>query len=216
MKISVIDYGLGNVKSIMKALSMCEAEIVLTRDPSIILNSEGVVLPGVGAFSHGMAQLKENQLDAVIHDYVATDRPFLGICLGMQLLLDSSDEFGQTKGLGLVRGQVKKIRTQDPEYPKLPHISWNEIRSKHVAWNQTILDNVDQDSDVFFVHSYVADVDNDHDILSETVYSDVPFCSSIKKGNIYGAQFHPEKSGQVGLTIMNNFVRICKEMSHGK
>ncbi|MBI59957.1 imidazole glycerol phosphate synthase subunit HisH [bacterium] len=209
MKIAVIDYDIGNVKSILNALSNVGVESILTRDEEILLNSDGVVLPGVGAFSHGMDNLKKYNLIDIINNYIATNKPFLGICLGMQLLLEKSEEFGLSKGLGIINGTVKKLIVKHPDYQNLPHVSWNELHPHSIPWEETILDGVKTASDVYFVHSYVAQVENNNNILSCTTYSDNTFCSAVKKDNVYGVQFHPEKSGDIGLHIIKKFVNIC-------
>jgi len=209
MKIAVIDYDIGNVKSILNALSNVGVESILTRDEEILLNSDGVVLPGVGAFSHGMDNLKKYNLIDIINNYIATNKPFLGICLGMQILLEKSEEFGLTKGLGIINGTVKKLIVKHPDYQNLPHVSWNELHPHSIPWEETILDGVKIASDVYFVHSYVAQVEHKNNILSSTTYSDNTFCSAVKKDNVYGVQFHPEKSGDIGLHIIKKFVNIC-------
>jgi imidazole glycerol-phosphate synthase subunit HisH len=210
MKIAIIDYGIGNVRSILSAFENQGAEAFLTDDKDVILKSDGLVLPGVGAFSHGMKNLESFGLVGVIKEYVASGKPFMGICLGMQLLFEGSEEFGKTTGLGLIPGRVVKLPTKDDQNEKLPHVSWNELNRKSVQWNDTILEDIEEGSDMYFVHSFVAQPRDGDNILSTTEYSSCNFCSSVKKGNIYGCQFHPEKSGQTGLKIIKNFIRICQ------
>jgi glutamine amidotransferase len=211
MKIAVIDYGIGNVRSILNAFENQGADVFLTNSKDAILKSDGLVLPGVGAFSHGMNNLEYYDLVDVIKKYVVSGKPFMGICLGMQLLFEESEEFGQTSGLGLISGKVVKLPTKDDKNEKLPHVSWNEINCKANKWCGTVLDGVKKGSDMYFVHSFVAQPDNENHVLSITEYSDYNFCSSVKKGNIYGCQFHPEKSGKVGLKIIKNFIKICEK-----
>lgn len=211
LKIVVIDYSIGNVRSILNAFEKSGVKPIISRDKEEILSADGVVLPGVGAFSHGMENLHKYSLVEILKEYVKTKKPLLGVCLGMQMLLDESEEFGITKGIGLISGKVVKLPTEDSKYDKLPHVSWNEIKPKHVDWKNTILNNINSKSDVYFVHSYVAVPSNENEILSTTVYSNYEFCSSVKKDNIYGCQFHPEKSAQEGLNIIRNFVNICRE-----
>lgn len=211
MNIAIIDYGVGNVKSIMNALKKIGVDALLTKNGKEILDADGVILPGVGAFAHGMMNLSKYDLIDIIHQYTNTKKPFLGICLGMQMLFEESEEFGITKGLGLIEGKVTKLHTNNLNYNKLPHVSWNEIDKKDIDWDSTILEKVTEKSDVYFVHSFVAEPSKDENILATTMYSDYTFCSATKKDNIYGCQFHPEKSAEVGLQIMKNFVRICKE-----
>ncbi len=215
MKISIIDYEIGNVKSIINAFRKIGIEPILTNDRDVILNSDGLVLPGVGAFKHGMENLKKYGLKEIIYDFVVTKKPFMGICLGMQMLMEESEEFGITKGLGLIEGNVIKLPVQNPDYEKLPHVSWNEINEHKTNWKNTILDNILEKSDMYFVHSFVVEPKREENILSTTEYSNYSFCSTVKKDNIYGCQFHPEKSGEVGLRIMKNFVNLCKEKKNG-
>lgn len=210
MSIVVVDYGIGNVKSIINAFDNQGETVVLSRDESTIMKADGLILPGVGAFSHGMSNLEKYGLVKVIRAYVKTGRPLLGICLGMQMLLEESEEFGDTKGLGLIKGKVIKLPVEQTNKIKLPHISWNGIKEKNIDWKETIFDNVKCESDMYFVHTYVAKPENEDEILSVTDYFGVEFCSSIKKDNIYGCQFHPEKSAVLGLSIIKNFINICK------
>jgi len=211
MKIAVIDYGIGNVRSMLSAFENQGAHVTLTRSKEKILESDGVILPGVGAFSHGMKSLNKYSLVEVIKDYIETNKPFMGVCLGMQMLFDESEEFGKTVGLGLISGSVIRLPTADVKNEKLPHVSWNEINFKLSKWSGTILDGIKEGDDMYFVHSFVAKPDNVDNILSITEYSGYKFCSSVKRGNIYGCQFHPEKSGKIGLKIINNFIRLCEK-----
>jgi imidazole glycerol-phosphate synthase subunit HisH len=210
MKIAVIDYGIGNVRSILGAFENQGADVILTNNKDEILKSDGLVLPGVGAFSHGMENLISYGLVDVIKEYAALDRPLMGICLGMQLLFEESEEFGKTEGLGLILGKVVKLPTKDNQNEKLPHVSWNELNSNKAPWENTILAETEEGSDMYFVHSFVVQPRDSYNILSLTEYSNYHFCSSVKKGNIYGCQFHPEKSGQTGLKIIKNFIRMCQ------
>ncbi len=210
MKIVIIDYGVGNVRSMINAFKKHSITAILSNEESEIMSADGVVLPGVGAFAHGMKNLNKYNLVEVIKKYINTGKPLMGVCLGMQMLLDESEEFENTEGLGLITGKVIKLPTQNSQYEKLPHVSWNEIKEKGIGWDDTILKQIEGQSDVYFVHSFVADLANEDEVLSTTEYSDYEFCSSIKKGNIYGCQFHPEKSGEVGLKIIENFIKVCK------
>lgn len=210
MNIVIVDYGIGNVKSILNAFDNQGGKTILSRDRDVILNADGLILPGVGAFSHGMNNLNKYGLVNIIKDYVKTDKPLLGICLGMQMLLEESEEFGSTKGIGLIKGKVIKLPVEKSNKVKLPHVSWNEIQTKNIQWENTILNDVEVNSDMYFVHTFVAKPDNENEILSTTGYFDVEFCSSLKKDNIYGCQFHPEKSAKDGLSIIKNFINICK------
>lgn len=214
MNIVVIDYGTGNIKSIKNAFEALGVKVILSREKDAILNADGVVLPGVGAFSHGMNSLIEYGLDNIIREYVKTNKPLLGICLGMQMMMEESEEFGITKGLGLIKGRVIKIPVDQIKKIKLPHISWNEIKVKSIDWEDTILEDIPRDSNMYFVHTFVAKPVHEDNILSVTEYANVEFCSSVKKDNIYGCQFHPEKSSTKGLSIIKNFIKICKNKNN--
>lgn len=214
MKIAIIDYDIGNVRSILSAFENQGVCAILTRDKNEILNADGLVLPGVGAFNYGMENLKKYNLIKTIKEFVKTNKPFLGICLGMQMLFEESEEFGKTPGLGIISGKVIKLPIVNNKFVKLPHVSWNEVSSKYVSWDGTILNEIEESRDMYFVHSFVAIPEDKQNILSVTEYSKYEFCSSVKKDNIYGCQFHPEKSGKSGLKIIDNFVKICKEIKN--
>lgn len=205
--IAIIDYGVGNLYSIKKAISSFGINVFITEDADKIALADAVVLPGVGSFEAGMEGLKIRNLIGSVKKFSKTGKPMLGICLGAQLLLDRGYEFGSFDGLGIIPGKVVK-------FPKLkngriPHIGWNEIFSlKNVSWKKTVLESVKSNSDVYFVHSYILQPNKKEDILALANYDGYEFCSAIKKGNIYGCQFHPEKSGKVGLKIIENFVNL--------
>ena len=211
IQLVIVDYGIGNVRSILNAFEKVGVEPILSRDRGEILSADGVILPGVGAFSHGMKNLHKYSLAQILKEYAKTDKPLLGICLGMQMLFDESEEFGTTKGIGIIAGKVIKLPMKNDKSEKLPHVSWNEIEQKDISWNDTILQNIKSKSDMYFVHSYIAVPSNNNFILSTTTYSDFEFCSSVKKNNIYGCQFHPEKSAKDGLKIVENFLKIIME-----
>ncbi len=213
--IAVIDYDVGNVKSIINALTKVGARALLSRDRDEILAADGVVLPGVGAYSHGMEKLQTYELVTIIEELAASDKPLLGICLGMQMLFEHSSEFGKTQGLGLIPGEVVGLKVLDSRYKKIPHVSWNELHEPELGrWESTILDGINQQEDMYFVHGFVACPSERENILSTTTYSNNEFCSSVKRGNIYGCQFHPEKSSIEGLRVIRNFVGICEEISN--
>ncbi len=211
MKIAIVDDGIGNIRSILNAFENQGADVTLTNDKDKILESDGLVLPGVGAFAHGMNSLDKYNLIDVIKEYVLSGKPFIGICLGMQMLFEASEEFGETKGLGVISGRVVKLPTKDSQNEKLPHVGWNELNSRDTQWPGTILENIEEGSDMYFVHSFVVQPRDSENILSTTEYSGYNFCSSVKKGNVYGCQFHPEKSGKIGLKIIKDFIRICQK-----
>jgi len=206
-RIAVLDYGIGNVRSMLNALGNVGCTAILTRNPADIINSDGLILPGVGAFKSGMDNLIKFHLDEVIHDFVATGKVFIGICLGMQMMFDESEEFGITKGLSLIKGQVRKLK-EDPE-ARLPNISWNKLTEPTPnRWKNTLLENSVTNDNFYFIHSFVG-VPADHsDILALSGYGNNEFCAAVQKKNMYGFQFHPEKSGNDGLTIFKNLKNI--------
>lgn len=203
----ILDYGIGNVKSIANAIKAIGAEPVLSSDEKVIKRAEALILPGVGAFQKGMSNLIDANLTYLIHEYVATERPFLGICLGMQMLLEESDEFGITAGLGLIPGRVQKLEIMEGSSEKLPHVTWNELKEPQLGrWNNSILESTERSANVYFVHSFVAVPANNEDILAIAHYGGVEFCAAVKKDNITGVQFHPEKSGKLGLKMLSQFL----------
>jgi len=203
--IAIIDYGMGNLKNVKKGFEKVGYEAQITAEAEEILAAEGVVLPGVGAFKDAMHNLREADLVDLIQQVVAEDKPFLGICLGLQLLFTESEEFGLTSGLDLIEGRVIKF----PDYLdlKVPQIGWNELNIKEeTKLYQGLSDEIYQ----YFVHSYYVVPQNKGVIASTTDYG-IEFVSSIAKDNIYAVQFHPEKSSQQGLKILNNFGELTKE-----
>ena len=210
MNLVIIDYGIGNIKSIINAFRIYGVNLNLTRDKELILKSDGLILPGVGAFSHGMKNLVKFDLIEILKDSKKHNKPLLGICLGMQLLFDESEEFTKTKGLGLIKGKVLSLPLPETKKLKLPNIGWRKILPNEINWGGTILDNLSKGSNMYFVHSFAASPSKKSDILSLTDFGEYKFCSSVKSRNIYGCQFHPEKSANDGLRIIENFIRICK------
>lgn len=211
MQIAIIDYSIGNVQSIINALlhTRNDIKVVLTSEKNSILESDAVILPGVGAFKKAMYELEKRDLPATLLEYINEGKPLLGICLGMQLLLESSEEFGYSTGLGFMRGEVKKF--PDRVNDKLPNVSWNNLNISSLKWKNTILDDVTQEDNFYFVHSYICIPRDPENILASTVYGDIEFCSVMKDKNIYGCQFHPEKSSFKGLQILNNFINIAEK-----
>ena len=198
----IIDYGAGNIKSVEKALLALGQEVVITDDADTILNAERIILPGVGAFGNAMAQLEKTGLDEVIREAVRRKIPFLGICLGLQLLFEKSDEALGVKGLGILKGEVKKIPAQ--KGLKIPHMGWNQL---HITNHQPILKYVHENDDVYFVHSYMAHC-KDENLVAYTDYGTTKVTALVQNKNVIGCQFHPEKSAGAGEKIIKNFLDI--------
>lgn len=205
-KITIIDYGIGNVLSVKRSFEYCGAEVFVTSDPTLIYEAERLVLPGVGAFFDGMKGLNDRGLIEPIKMYAQKNKPFLGICLGMQMMMDIGEEFGEHKGLGLISGNVIKIPRFDinGKEKKIPHIGWNNLFESS-NWEGTILKDIDKGETVYFVHSYMVEPLKEENILATCFYNEQKIVSVVKSGNLYGCQFHPEKSGPTGLKIICNF-----------
>ena len=206
-EVTVIDYGVGNLLSVQRGFERCGAKVRLTANPSEILASRRVVLPGVGAFASGMQALQQLGLVDVLQELGHRQTPLLGICLGMQMLLDESEEFGITPGLGLISGRVVSMPSQSIEGQrlKLPHIGWSSLQPSHEGWEATLLqDNFTGDA-AYFVHSYMAVPDDPKYRIADCVYGGHLIAATIGHEQIIGCQFHPEKSGEVGLKILKRF-----------
>jgi glutamine amidotransferase len=208
----VIDYGLGNLLSVRRGLEHCGATVTVTSDPDIILSATRVVLPGVGSFAHGMAELRSRGLDSIVRKVAAQGNFLLGICLGMQILLDESEEFGKTKGLGIIPGSVVPISptTKNGFSQKIPHIGWNSLvlPQGFENWDDSLLQEISPGESVYFVHSYMAVPNNPKHRIANCLYGKVSVPATIGRDNIYGCQFHPEKSGEVGLKILHRFLML--------
>lgn len=210
-KVVIIDYGIGNIKSMYNAFNNLGIEPQLTSDRQSILDASAVVLPGVGAFRKGMENLHSLGLVETIRTFVNKGNPFLGVCLGMQMLLEESEEFGITPGLGLIKGKVIRLPITPSINEKLPHVTWNQLNEPSTGrWKHTILNDFPLNSDAYFIHSFVAVPTNCKTILTTTNYGGGDFCSALHQENIYGTQFHPEKSGKNGHLILNNFINLIK------
>ena len=203
--ITIVDYGMGNLRSVQKAFELFSSNIKISSSAKDILDSEKIVLPGVGAFGKAMEELKKRNLAQSIKQFIKEEKPFLGICLGLQLLFSESEEGGRIKGLGILEGTVKKF--EDNMGLKIPHMGWNKISVRGQGSGVNVLEEVPDNSYMYFVHSYyVEPVDRDI-VLCETEYGNA-FTSGIHRDNIYAFQFHPEKSQAVGLKIVKNFASI--------
>lgn len=205
MRVVVVDYGLGNLHSVVKALHREGAEVVVSEDPAQVQNAERLVLPGVGAFADGMEGLRRRHLVEPLLEFVATGRPLLGICLGMQLLMAESSEFGRHLGLGIIEGNVTLI----PAAPgrKVPHIGWNRIMPVSTSWVGTPLEPLEPGTMMYFVHSYTAEPTREQDRLADVDYVGVRVSAAVRKDNVVGTQFHPEKSGSAGLAVLARYLR---------
>jgi glutamine amidotransferase len=206
----VVDYGCGNIQSLERALRRIGIDSIHTSSHDLIKKAEKIILPGVGSFSTGMNKLEKIGLKNIIKDFANSGRPLLGICLGMQLLVDYSEEFGHHNGLGIIPGNATKFNTTDGS--KVPHTGWNSIElpngQKSELWNDKIVSGINPGKDYYFVHSFKVRVSQADYNIAETIYGGERFSSIIKNGNVYGCQFHPEKSGSIGHKFLENFINI--------
>ncbi len=200
--IAIVDYDAGNLKSVEKAFHYLGQETVVTRDASVILSADKVVLPGVGAFGDAMEKLNNYDLVHTLKKVSENGTPFLGICLGLQLLFESSEESEGVEGLSILKGKIVKIPPK--EGLKIPHMGWNSLKVKE---NAKLFQGIVQNPYVYFVHSYYLEAENKEDVAATTEYSTI-IHASVEKDNIFACQFHPEKSGEVGLKILENFANL--------
>ena len=206
----VVNYGMGNIKSVIRGIEQAGSKAILSDNPDEIRKADRVILPGVGALKDGMYELHQRDLGPALQDFINTGRPLLGICLGMQMLFDQSDEFGNHSGFGFIPGRVVKI----PEHKsskmkrKIPHIGWNALRypEHRQNWKGSVLENTDEGDFFYFVHSFMAVPDDNEHILAQCNYEDITITASVKKDNITGCQFHPEKSAESGLELLKHFL----------
>jgi len=203
--LAVIDYGMGNLHSVVKGLEKAGVKAVLTSRAAQIKESKGIIIPGVGAFRDAVRELKKRRLFSLIKKEVYSGKPVLGICLGMQLLFSESSEFGNTKGFGFIKGRVKRFK----KGVKVPHMGWNRIEIKQK--NNPLLAGIKNRQYFYFVHSYYAVPSFQKAVLTKTGYGNTIFTSGVCSGNVSGFQFHPEKSGESALKIYKNFYRMCKK-----
>ncbi|KIL76190.1 imidazole glycerol phosphate synthase subunit HisH [Bacillus badius] len=204
--IGIVDYGMGNLFSVSKALERIGVPYIISESPEELNETKGLILPGVGSFKDAMALLKEKKLDEFLYAYVDSGRPLLGICLGMQLLFQESEENGRTQGLGLLRGRVFRIPADSGDKVKVPHMGWNQL-----AFHQQspVLHRVEEGF-VYFVHSYYVEGIDREALLASTVYS-VEIPAVVGKNNVFGMQFHPEKSSRVGMQLLTNFAKAMEQ-----
>ena len=200
--IAIIDYDAGNIKSVEKAMLLLGQEVKITRDKEEILNADKVILPGVGAFGDAMGKLHQYGLVEVIREVVKKGTPFIGICLGLQLLFESSDETPGVEGLGILKGKI--LRIPDCEGLKIPHMGWNSLKFPREG---RLFKGLAEDSYVYFVHSYYLAAEDESIVTATTEYSTL-IHASVEQGNVFACQFHPEKSSDVGIQILKNFVEL--------
>ena len=203
--IGIIDYDAGNIRSVEKALSYLGEKTVVSRNPETLKNADKVILPGVGSFWQAMENLHRYELVPVIRDMIEDGKPFLGICLGLQLLFESSEESPGAEGLGILKGKILKI----PSSPglKIPHMGWNSLQLQN---NGRLFRNIPQDTYVYFVHSYYLQAQEPEIVKAVTGYG-TEIHASVEKDNVFACQFHPEKSGKYGLEILKNFAELGRE-----
>jgi glutamine amidotransferase len=196
-RVAIIDYGVGNLRSVEKAFCAGGVEAVVSSDERVLRGAEKLVLPGVGAFRTCMQELRGRGFERLVHERVAEGTPLLGVCVGMQMLFEESEEFGVTRGLGFLRGRVRRF----PEGLRVPQVGWNQV-----AWQRThtLAEGIQDESFFYFVHSYFCDAGDDGAVLGKTEYG-ATYASAVARGNVCGVQFHPEKSQAAGLRLLKNF-----------
>ena len=199
--ITIIDYGAGNLRSVTNAVTSLGYETQITSNPDDVLKAEIVILPGVGAAADTMTQLRSLGVESAIQRYLAADRPFLGVCLGLQVLFTSTEEGGWYECLDIIPGPVRKL----PSKLKIPHMGWNQVKQKT---SHPIFNGIPDEANFYFVHSYYVEPDDRSLVAGETEYG-IPICSVLTRGNLVATQFHPEKSGEVGLRLYGNFIKIA-------
>ena len=201
--IAIIDYDAGNIRSVEKAIALLGEESCITRDKDTILRADKVILPGVGAFGSAMEKIRAYGLEEVIHEVVDRGTPFLGICLGLQLLFEESEEAPGVKGLGLFEGKIVRIPDQNGTL-KIPHIGWNSLQFPNKG---SLFEGIEENSFVYFVHSFYLKAKNANDVVATTEYGEI-LDVAVQRDNMYACQFHPEKSSTVGLKIIENFIKL--------
>lgn len=204
--LAIVDYGVGNLFSLRSSFSAIGAEAVASADPEVLCAADGVILPGVGAFRDAAAKLRACGLWHTVRDLAQAGKPLMGICLGMQLLFEKSYEYGEYEGLGLLRGEIRPIAETIPAGYKIPHIGWNAL---HLCGDAPLLRDIREGEYVYFVHSYHA-VGCSGSVVATTDYG-APLTAAVQKGNVMGCQFHPEKSGEVGLRILRTFCNLAEK-----
>ena len=200
-EVAIIDYGVGNLRSVEKAFAAMGGDALVTSDQALLRNAERLVLPGVGAFAACMRELSSRGFDQLVHERVKQGTPLLGVCVGMQMLFDESEEFGKTEGLGLLKGCVRRFPNDLPGNLAVPQVGWNQVRHRG---RHPLLIDIPDNSFFYFVHSYFCDAGDSGVVIGETEYG-MPYPSVVAQENICGVQFHPEKSQTAGLRLLANF-----------
>lgn len=212
--ITLLDYGMCNLLNMARAFKYCGAEVIITEDAILAAKAEKLVVPGVGAFADSMREIQLRGLDETIYKFIDTERPFLGICVGMQMLFQSSMEFGSSKGLGIFAGSVESIpnKTLTGECQRIPHIGWNQLiypERKEASWEGSLLQGLEnKEPSVYFVHSFVANPKDESNRLADILYGGHRLCAAVQKNNIMATQFHPERSAGTGLGILKKFMSL--------
>ncbi|MFH2138227.1 MAG: imidazole glycerol phosphate synthase subunit HisH [Candidatus Omnitrophota bacterium] len=214
--VAIIDYRLGNLFSVQQACVQVGLRSVITSEKKNILEADAIILPGVGAFKDGIESLEKLDLITPIHSAIKSGKPFMGICLGMQLLFSKSEEFGNWDGLDVISGSVVKFPSENAKGIKtrVPQVGWNRLSNNRDQdrWNESPLKGISENEFMYFVHSYYCKPDNSSVVLSVTQYADMEYCSSILIKNVFACQFHPEKSGEQGLTVYKNWAEYIQKM----
>ncbi len=210
-RVVILDYQLGNLFSVKQACIKVGIDAEISSDKNAIANADGIILPGVGAFMEAMRNLRSLDLVHPLNDFIACSKPLFGVCLGLQLLFTESEEFGTEKGLNFINGVIKKFPVENGKGKKIkvPQICWNTIKRGPNGWNNTPLNDVDEDTFMYFVHSYYVEPEHPQNVLTMTNYEEVEYCSGVtNNSNIFATQFHPEKSGEIGLSIYSNWAKL--------
>ncbi|MGE4242765.1 imidazole glycerol phosphate synthase subunit HisH [Ramlibacter sp.] len=208
--VTVLDYGIGNLLNVLRALEHCGASpTVIDKASAGAADAPRLVLPGVGAFGDGMAELKARGLDELVKRFAQTGRPFLGICVGLQMMFDASEEMGEHQGLGLLRGRVRAVPPtgMDGVPHRVPHIGWRPLEPAS-PWQGTVLEDIPAGERAYFVHSYAAVPDDERVRLADVHYDGRRLCAAVHRDNLYGCQFHPERSGEAGLRMLRKFLAL--------
>jgi imidazole glycerol-phosphate synthase subunit HisH len=220
-KFAIIDYHIGNIGSLENAFNRVGVDVNVTMDKQEILDASALILPGVGQFTEAIRNLHDSDLVSLLIDLAKAGKPMLGICLGMQLLMTHSEECDDYDGLNIVPGKVRRFTEPQPDsiQYKIPQIGWNSLLhpnkdSQSTNWEKTLLEGVDEGAQAYFLHSFMVETDNPKNIVAETNYGVDSLCSILRDDMVWGCQFHPERSGEVGQTILKNFVSLVASSSH--